>query len=232
MGSAVHIILQARINSTRLPGKALMPVKGVPSAVLAGLRAARSGFGLTVATPDTAVNDPLAAAFQAAGLRIFRGDEQDVLGRFAAAVAGLADDTLLIRLTGDNVFPDADFVSLLAETLLAKDAEIIGTHSAKGLPYGLSAEAFRLPDLRRAAASAASAFDREHVTPWLYRNLRGAPFDMLDGEQNLSCLRCTLDIQDDYQTLIRVFEDVSDPVGIGCRDLVARLPRLQDDPKN
>jgi len=231
MGSPVHIILQARVNSARLPGKALLPVAGIPSAVLAGLRAARSGFPLTAATSVAAANDPLAAAFQAAGLPVFRGPEEDVLGRFVSATAALPDRTILVRLTADNVVPDGDFISLLVENLEAGDIEVMGTQAARGLPYGLSAEVFRLSALRRAAASTDAPFDREHVTPWLYRNASSAPFDRLDGEMDFSCLRCTLDIPDDYRTLTNLFEGVSDPVGIGWRALVQRLAALPDAPK-
>jgi spore coat polysaccharide biosynthesis protein SpsF len=231
MGTNVHIVLQARTNSSRLPGKALLPVAGVPSAVLAGLRAARGGLPLTVATSDSPSNDPLAAAFQAAGLPVFRGDEQDVLGRFAAATSALPEGAIVVRLTGDNVFPDGDFISLLVESMIAAGADIMGTQNASGLPYGLSAEAFRLSALRRAAQTTDALFDREHVTPWLYRNGHSANFARAKLDRDLSCLRCTLDIPDDYCTLTRVFEGVSDPVAISWRDLVARLALLPESPK-
>jgi len=230
MGSNVHIVLQARTNSSRLPGKALLPVAGIPSAVLAGLRAARSGFAVTVATSDSPSNDSLAAAFRAAGLAVFRGNEQDVLGRFAAATSALPEDTIVVRLTGDNVFPDGDFIALLIRSLHAAGADIMGSQGASGLPYGLSAEAFRLSLLRQAAASATAPFDREHVTPWLYRNGHSADFALQAAERDLSCLRCTLDIPDDYRTLTHVFEGITDPVAVDWRELVTRLARLPESP--
>lgn len=223
----VHIILQARVNSSRLPGKALLPLGGLPSAVLAAKRAARGGaHTLTLATADDSSCDPLAGALDTAGIAVFRGSENDVLGRFAAVTEGLHDDTVVVRLTADNVFPDSDFVEILVSTLRASDVDIVGTPSAKGLPYGLSGEAFRLRALRQAAVSTSAPYDREHVTPWLYRNTRSAPFDRLDGEFDLAGLRCTLDTADDYRTLTRVFEGVSDPVAIRWRELVARLAAL------
>jgi spore coat polysaccharide biosynthesis protein SpsF len=228
MEPPVHVFLQARMNSSRLPGKALMPMAGHPSAVLAALRASRGRDWLTVATADAPSCDALAAALQAAGLRVFRGAEEDVLGRFAAAAAGLQDETILVRLTADNMFPDADFVALLVQALKAKAVDIVGTPSAKGLPYGLSGEAFRLGALRRAAASTDALYDREHVTPWLYRHCRTAAFDSLDHEMDLSSLRCTLDTGKDYQRLLAVFETIRDPVGIGWRELVSRLKSLQE----
>ena len=230
MATGIHIILQARVNSTRLPGKALLPVAGIPSAVLAALRAARGSDAVILATSDGPSDDPLAAAAKAAGIPVFRGSERDVLGRFAAATKDLPDAAVIVRLTADNVFPDRDFVTLLVGAL--GTADIIGTASAKSLPYGLSGEAFRLSALRRAAAATNDPFDREHVTPWLYRNARSAMFDLLDREKNLSCLRCTLDVADDYEVLTRVFEDVADPVAIGWRELVARLAALPGAPRH
>ena len=231
MAPPIQIILQARVNSTRLPGKALMPVGGIPSAVLAALRAARDGLPVLVATSTSPSNDPLVAALQGVRLPVMRGSEEDVLGRYVIASQSLPDEAILVRLTGDNVFPDSDLVSKLVETLLAKDAEIVGTSSAKGLPYGLSAEAFRVAALRRAAACTDTTYDREHVTPWLYRNARSAVFDSLDDQPNRSCLRCTLDTPDDYQTLTRVFDGVRDPIAIGWKDLVQKLASLPESPR-
>ena len=184
-----------------------------------------------LATSDRPSDAPLAAAAAAAGVSVFRGSEQDVLGRFIAATQSLPDAAIIVRLTADNVFPDSDFVALLVASLTASGADIIGTASAKGLPYGLSAEAFRLSALRRAAADTDSPFDREHVTPWLYRNACSAVFDGLNSEMDLACLRCTLDIPDDYRTLTQVFDGVSDPIGMGWRELVIRLAALPDAPK-
>jgi spore coat polysaccharide biosynthesis protein SpsF (cytidylyltransferase family)/aryl-alcohol dehydrogenase-like predicted oxidoreductase len=231
MRGPVHIVLQARVNSTRLPGKALLPLAGLPTAVLAAKRAARGPAAVTLATSDSASDTPLAAAALAAGIRVFRGPEQDVLGRFAGATQDLPDNAVIVRLTADNVFPDGDFVTLLTVALESSQADIVSTASAQGLPYGLSAEALRVSVLRRAAASADAAFDREHVTPWIYRTARSAAFNSLNGEMNLACLRCTLDIPDDYRTLTQVFETVSDPVAIGWRDLVARLAALPNAPR-
>ena len=80
-----------------------------------------------LATSDRPSDDPLAAAAVAAGVPVFRGSEQDVLGRFIAATQGLPDAAIIVRLTADNVFPDGDFVALLAASLTASGADIIGT---------------------------------------------------------------------------------------------------------
>lgn len=227
----VRIIVQARANSARLPGKVLMPVKGVPLAVLAALRLARSGIETVLATSQTPSDDTLATEARSAGLTVFRGALNDVRGRFIAACADLPDNAIIVRATGDNVFPDADFAMLLVTALASGKEDLIGTHSPDdGLPYGLSLEAFRLGALRTAARGDSSESDREHVTQTLWHSGRSRVFNELRDEIRLARLRCTVDNLDDYHAVCRVFAEVADPVGVSWRDLVSILRRQVDAP--
>lgn len=228
----VRILLQARTESQRLPAKALLPLGGVPSAVLAGKRAARGGGDVLLAIPDAAADDPLAAAAGAAGLPVFRGARDDVLGRFAAAARDLPDAAIVVRLTGDNVVPDADLVADLVAALTGSDRDIVGVRWPDDrLPYGVSAEAMRLGALRAAHARADDPHGREHVTPWLWRHARGGGMAGLAEGEDLSRLRGTLDTLDDYLRLCRVFDGLRDPVAAPWRELVRRLAALPDAPR-
>ena len=114
MVAARHrVVLQARTTSTRLPGKVLLPVCGLPLVVLAARLAARDGIETVVATSDDPSDDRLAEALSRHGIRHVRGPLDDVLGRFIAATAALDDGDVCVRLTSDNVFPDGDFVRRL-----------------------------------------------------------------------------------------------------------------------
>src|SRR5579864_8401602 len=93
-------IIQARMSSIRLPGKALLPVAGYPSAVLAALRAGNLGDEVVVATSNHSSDDSLAAQLSSHNIRVFRGPLDDVLGRYYLAVATLPDDCIVVRLTG------------------------------------------------------------------------------------------------------------------------------------
>src|SRR2546427_12368463 len=101
-----RIVIQARLSSSRLPAKALLPLKGMPVAVLCALRAANRGGNVVVATSTDPSDDVLAAKLSEYSINIARGPLNDVLERFRLATTDLAAGDLVVRLTADNVFPD------------------------------------------------------------------------------------------------------------------------------
>ena len=222
-----RIVLQARTSSTRLPGKVLLPVCGLPLVVLAARRAARDGIETVVATSDDPSDNRLAETLSRHGIRHVRGPLDDVLARFIAATADLDDGDICVRLTSDNVFPDGDFVQRLIVAAESNDngyASFSG--GSDGLPYGLSGEAMRVGLLREADRSARDAHDREHVTPWIIRQsgrtVAAIPrVDALD----LAALRCTVDTLDDYRTVISALAGLADPVEAPWQELCRRLAR-------
>ena len=225
-------ILQACVGSTRLPHKALLPISGVPAAVLAVRRAANRELPIVLATSRDRSDDILAALAETAGIQVFRGARHDTLGRFAAVTAGYDADTVIIRLTGDNVYPDGVFLEAMLRRFAQSDVAYLGTCSPRdGLPYGMSAEIMRLDALRHAAAEAIHPLDREHVTPWIQRNCQTAFFDDFAKEVRLGHLRCTIDTFDDYARACRVFAGVKDPIRVGWRELCWRLAELPDAPR-
>ncbi len=227
------IIMQARTTSTRLPGKAMLPVGGYASAVLAALRAGNVGIETVVAIPDEASDDVLADALAKYGIRVVRGPLEDVLARYALAARDLPEDSLVVRLTGDNVVPDGELVRELATTFAGSGVEYVSQECPpSGLPYGLGGEAFTVATLRRAHALATSAHDREHVTPWIRRNCGvkiQAP--QILGGVDFSHLRCTIDDEEDYQRIVRLFEGVADPVRPGWFELTKKLAALPGEPR-
>jgi aryl-alcohol dehydrogenase-like predicted oxidoreductase/spore coat polysaccharide biosynthesis protein SpsF (cytidylyltransferase family) len=227
------VILQARNTSSRLPGKALLPVAGHPCAVLAALRAANRGHRVVVATSTGASDDALAQTLQSAKLEVFRGPLDDVLARYALATSGLAADTVIVRLTGDNVLPDGMFVEELIAALAESNSEYIYSSSPRSpLPYGMGGEAFRVDTLRSAHANATSAYDREHVGPWIARNCRSAIYSPRSfANRDYSHLRCTIDDEEDYQRILLLFEGVTDPIRSGWLQLTEKLNSLPGEPK-
>jgi aryl-alcohol dehydrogenase-like predicted oxidoreductase/spore coat polysaccharide biosynthesis protein SpsF (cytidylyltransferase family) len=224
-------IVQARTGSSRLPAKALLPVAGYPSAILATLRAANQKHETMFATSDDAADDELARQAEKNGLSVFRGPLDDVLGRYHFASADFPDDGVVIRLTADNVVPDGDFVEDLARAFASSGTEYVSTDSS-GLPYGLGGEAFSVAALRRAYREATSANDREHVTPWIRRNCSSAVHrpERL-GDFDFSHLRCTIDDQEDYDRMLRLFDGVADPARVGWFELLHRLADLPGEAK-
>jgi len=165
------VVLQARTNSSRLPGKVLLPISGMPMVVLAARRAANTGRYVLVVTSEQSTDDTLCDELVRWEIPCFRGSLDDTLKRFVDALSNKSDNHIVVRLTGDNVFPDGKFIDEIIEAFLADGKEYIcciGEES--GLPYGLAAEVTRLGCLRQAHLQTNSKFDREHVMPWVANN--------------------------------------------------------------
>ena len=222
-----RVVLQARTTSTRLPGKVLLPVCGLPIVVLAARRAARDGVEAVVATSDDASDDQLAQILHAHGIPHLRGPLDDVLSRFIAATADLDDDDICVRLTADNVFPDSDYVRRLIEAARRSAHGHAGfSGGSDGLPYGLAGEAMRVRLLREADRNTPAPQDREHVTPWIIRRfgLAKPPMPRVDS-LDLSNLRCTVDTLEDYRTISSALAGLADPVAAPWQELCRRLAR-------
>jgi spore coat polysaccharide biosynthesis protein SpsF len=225
MPVSFRAIVQARTTSSRLPGKAFLPLGGVPSAVLCARRAANRGGDVRVATSDDRSDDALAATLVASGARVVRGPLDDVLGRFALAIADCDDDTPVVRLTADNVVPDGAFVAACVAAFVAGSARVLHAGApGDGLPYGVNAQIARAADLRAAAAQATAAGDREHVFPWLVRRYGAAGYrPPAIGRRYDEGLRATLDTLADYLRLRAIFDDGDDAAALDWTTLCDRL---------
>ncbi len=216
-------MLQSRLSSSRLPGKAMLSVAGRPMVVLAAQRAGTTGHDVVVATSDRPDDDVIADALSSAAIAVVRGPLEDPLRRFAIATADLSARDVVVRLTADNVVPDGSLVDLLVEEVLggATYARLGGDDPA--LPYGVAAEAFTVAALREADDSATSAHEREHVTPRLREVYGDRRIVVPDVATDWAGLRCTVDTFDDFVLVSRVLRGVADPVTAGWRDLCARV---------
>ena len=145
----VRAVLQTRLDSTRLPAKAMLTLAGHPAFVLAARRAMNRSVDLRIATSIESSDDAIAAVARAAKLACTRGPLDDVLARFVLATQDLADDDVVVRLTADNVFPDGALIDLVARAVLDGAPYASLNAERDRLPYGLSVEAFRASTLAR-----------------------------------------------------------------------------------
>ena len=157
------VILQARMGSSRLPGKVLAPLgdRSLLAQCIERLVAARVGEVL-VATTTRPEDEAVVAEAHAAGVAVVRGPVDDVLGRFVAALDGWTGP-YVIRATADNPFVDFDGPARLLRVLDG------GADYAfeEGLPVGAAVEAMRVEVLREAGELAVTPYEREHVTPFI-----------------------------------------------------------------
>ena len=190
--------------------------------VLAAKRIMRNGMDLVVATSVASPDDAIVQTCVAAGIPVFRGPLANVYARFIGATAKLADELTVVRVTADNVVPDAGFLESIVARLHAMNGSYLAPRWPEdGLPYGMMAEAFRLGALRQARPE--SPEDAEHVTSALRRKTTNAG---LATGAALAHLRATVDTADDYSRMMQVFEGANDAVNIGWRQLCDRLEVL------
>lgn len=222
-----RVVIQSRLNSSRLPGKALMTIGGMPLIELVARRASRTGYEVVVATSVEPYDDRIADHLERVGIPVLRGDLDDVLGRFVAATADLAADDLVVRLTGDNPIMDADVIAELMSAMQGS-GHAYGRVDIDAVPEGLGCEVFAAGDLRRAGAAATASYDREHVTPWLRRTLGELLFAPAGNPGQPHAYRATVDCLDDYDRVSRLFDGIDDPVHVPWSTLMARLVTTVD----
>jgi spore coat polysaccharide biosynthesis protein SpsF len=223
----VAAVIQARMTSTRLPGKVLMPAAGRPMLAhqIARVRRAATVDTVCIATTTNADDDPVAALAQAEGVAVFRGSEHDVLGRFVQA-ADSVDASIAVRLTGDCPLTDPALIDAVVGVFRDSDPPVdYATNSfPRTWPIGLDVEVASMAALRLADAEASDSYDREHVMPFLYRQPERFRIARHPSAEDLSGHRWTLDERSDYALLVRILEAlVPENPAFGWRDVIALL---------
>ena len=235
----VVALIQARLGSSRLPGKSGLPLPlgaagdahTVLGHVVRRARRAAAVSEVVVATTTQPLDDELAALATRLGAGVFRGSEADVLGRFAGALAAAAGPAAtVVRLTADNPAIDPALLDAAVAHHLATGADY--THTT-GLPLGTNFEIISAAALCRAHAEATQPAEREHVTPYLRRHpelfrLETLPLAVPPA---VAALRLTVDYPNDYALLSLLFAQLgpdfslTDPAGLPA--LLARYPWLE-----
>ncbi len=223
----VRIVLQARTSSSRLPAKVLLPIGGMPLAVLCARRLGRSNIAVTLATSDDPTDDELSMVAKDAGLTVLRGPLDNVQQRFAAASRDMDDDDVLVRATADNPVPDATIVELMMDDFLQTRADYLGMASYTSVPYGAAVEVFRVGAFRRTVGPQASAHTIEHVTPPFTENPPVTVRDPSRLDAGTGSVRVTVDTLDDYCIAARVFRNLPSPVEAEWQGLVSRFHAIR-----
>ena len=207
--SRIVTILQARVSSSRLPGKVLMPILGQPMLarqIERVRRAAHIGH-LIVATSTGPDDDALAALCQSIGVECFRGALDDVLDRYHAAALPHEPDHV-VRLTGDCPLADPAVIDRIIATHLENGSDFTSNTLSATYPDGLDVEVFRFTGLAEAWQEARMASEREHVTAFLKNRPERYRLANVTNPVDLSALRWTVDETEDFEFVRQVYEDL------------------------
>lgn len=198
----VVIIVQARMTSTRLPGKVMKVVRDKPllSFLIERLKRVELADRLVVATTTNADDQPIIDFCEQNRVLYFRGDELDVLKRFYEAAHAFSAD-VIVRVTGDCPLMDPEVVDHAIRYYLDRYPEysyVSNTHK-RTLPRGMDVEVFSLDLLEQAHRNATEKADREHVTRYMYKEPGQFSLGDLPSKKVLSHYRWTVDTKEDFE---------------------------------
>lgn len=215
----VVAIVQARMGSTRLPGKVLLPIGARPllEHVVRRLRAASAIDVVAVATSDLPRDEPIRAFCTQRDLPVFAGDETDVLDRFYRSARALEADTI-VRITADCPLVDPAVVDRLVSLFADGDFDHVGvatgavaaTTGYRRYPDGLDAECLSFSALEQAWQEATEPYDREHVTPHLYAVPGRFRNGVLEALVDLGEHRWTVDTPADLELVRAIYAALDD----------------------
>ena len=220
----VIAIVQARMGSSRLPGKVMKSVAGLPMIEVLLKRLAKSKLidEIVVATSVDAMNLPLINHVTRMGYSCFQGSEQDVLKRYVMAAENSSAD-IIVRITGDCPLVDAALVDSVIESFNSAKVDYLSNCIPPTFPDGLDIEVFRYASLKEAETLTQDPFDREHVTPFL-RNSERYTTHGFSNSEDLSSWRWTVDEAADLKVIRQIFDHFKPRIDFTWRE-VADLQR-------
>lgn len=205
----ITAVIQARMQSSRLPGKSMLPLAGKPLLyhVIQRAKAIKQVTTVAAALPLDKENDCLADIAQQCGVSVYRGSMNNVLERFYFAWQDCGGD-YIVRITADNPFTDSYYASLAVSAALEKTADLC---AIKNLPLGTGVEVISASALKKAYTSSTAHHHFEHVTPYIKENPDSFYTYYFDADFHnpFPALRLTVDTQEDYALAQRIFEGCS-----------------------
>lgn len=205
----VVAIIQARMGSTRLPGKVMKKIAGttVLSHVIQRIRQSKLIDEIIVATSILEQDDVLAKEAVKCGIKSFRGSEDDVLSRYYHAAKN-ANADVIVRITSDCPLIDPFVVDDLVKYYKENDYDMVTNAgldlSQRTYPRGLDTEVFSFEILEEAFNTATKDYQREHVTPYIYENSNKIYY--YKNHIDYSDHRWTLDTEEDFVLISKIYE--------------------------
>ena len=216
--------IEARMTSSRLPGKVMLLAAGKPMLehLVNRLKQVNLIEEIVLATTVNAADDCLIDEARRLGIKSFRGSEDDVMERVIGAASSVSAD-IIVEITGDCPIIDPLLVEQTIQMFLNNDCDYASNAHVRSYPDGMDVQVYRLDTLKRSAAMTIDPIDHEHVTAHIIRHPElfhqtalVAPPDCFWPELGL-----TLDEQQDYQLLKHIIEDLgADNEYFSCRDAV------------
>lgn len=222
----VVAIVQARIGSTRLPGKVLKDLAGetMLARVVERLRHANRVDELLVATTDRPEDDAIVDECRRLSVLVSRGDQHDVLDRYFKAAQYVSAD-VVVRITADCPLIDPEITDKTIAQFLDELPDYASNTIVRTYPRGLDTEVISFSALSKAWQKAQKPYEREHVTPYLLEHPSEFRLASVVGDRNYSTHRWTVDTPEDLLFAQTVYERLKVKGMFSWRDVLAVLDR-------
>ena len=205
----IAVIIQARMGSTRLPGKIMKKILGKTVLVhdLDRIKEMKTINKIVVATTDLEKDAIIVKTVKGynKNIGIFRGSESDVLDRYYKAAKEYNAD-VIVRITSDCPLIDPKISDLVVEAFLKNESDYCCNNMPRTYPHGLDTEAFSFEALERAWKEAHTPYEREHVTPYIIENPDKFKIINVKKDVDLSHLRWTLDYSEDFEFITEIYK--------------------------
>lgn len=203
---SVNAIIQARCGSTRFPNKVFALIDGKPLLwhVVNRLKYATKIDDIIVATTVSEKDDKIEDWCKENKVHYFRGSEENVLNRYYSASEAFPSD-YVVRITADDPFKEPKVIDAVITKLIEEGYDHVTNNLPPSFPEGLDCEAFKKSALDRSEKEAETAFEREHVTQYIYHHPEIFKIGNVSNAENLSYLRWTVDKDVDFEMVKAVY---------------------------
>lgn len=204
-------IIQARTGSTRLPGKVMIKIKDktILEHVITRVKQAKEIDEIIIATTTNKTDNIIVEEMEKLGVKYFRGSEDDVLSRYYySAKENCAD--IVVRITSDCPLIDPKIVDEIVKFYKNNKYDLVTNAgfdlSQRTYPRGLDTEVFSFKELKKSHVEAIEKYQREHVTPYIYKNSRNIFY--YKNDIDYSKYRWTLDTEEDFELINKIYEEL------------------------
>ena len=229
MKKKIICIIQARLGSSRFPSKIFKSIRNNKIIYLLFKRIKKSKLinKIVIAIPSAKKDDRLYKYLKRKKINIFRGNEKNVLDRYYNAAKYYNAD-IIIRVTSDCPLLSSDIIDEHLKIYFKKKCRVLSNYLSKTYPVGISFSIFDFELLEKAKIMAISKYDKEHVMPYIYRNMRS---ELLKTSTNpiYKKLRLTLDYPEDLTTIKNIFDEMHPDIYFSWKkviNLYKRKPKL------
>ncbi len=207
----IGCIIQARMNSSRLPGKVMMKIDGEHPLlyfVIKQLQSAKLSSKIIIATSTNPIDDIIANYAKKLKIDFFRGEENDVLDRYYQCAKKFSFSTI-VRITSDNPLIDPIIVDKIITKFQSDKFDYVSNTINRTYPYGTEVEVFSFKTLEVLWKNSKKPSEREHVTSYIYNNFEKFQTYNVENTENLSHLRWSVDRENDLRLVKLIISKIT-----------------------